>query len=137
MTRTRFTVIDEQQPHDIDASVDGGAVRLAPDAVTQALGWKLEERGLCRGGACIPTSAAGLVTDAGIDLVKLAEALDRPIALDTEQRVAALAASSNERSRALASLQAPDFTLPDLTGARHSLSQHRGKKVLLIAHASW
>jgi peroxiredoxin len=37
----------------------------------------------------------------------------------------------------MTSLEAPDFTLPDLEGALHSLSDHRGKKRLLIAWASW
>ncbi|MCH7868912.1 MAG: redoxin domain-containing protein [Myxococcales bacterium] len=37
----------------------------------------------------------------------------------------------------LAGLAAPDFSLPDLEGTLHSLSDHRGKKVLLIAYASW
>ncbi|MBI3853814.1 MAG: redoxin domain-containing protein [Verrucomicrobia bacterium] len=32
---------------------------------------------------------------------------------------------------------APDFTLPDLKGKAHSLSDFRGKKVLLITWASW
>ena len=32
---------------------------------------------------------------------------------------------------------APDFSLPDLSGRRHSLSGQRGKKALLIAYASW
>ncbi len=36
-----------------------------------------------------------------------------------------------------ATLEAPDFELPDLSGKMHRLSQHRGKKVLLIAYASW
>jgi peroxiredoxin len=37
----------------------------------------------------------------------------------------------------MATLEAPDFTLPDLAGRMHTLSDHRGKKVLLIAYASW
>ena len=32
---------------------------------------------------------------------------------------------------------APDFTLPDLAGQIHTLSDYRGKKVLLVAYASW
>jgi peroxiredoxin len=32
---------------------------------------------------------------------------------------------------------APDFTLPDLDGRMHSLSDYRGKKVFLLAWASW
>ncbi|HBZ72119.1 MAG TPA: hypothetical protein DEP35_21275 [Deltaproteobacteria bacterium] len=57
--------------------------------------------------------------------------------MDTEERVAVLGASPTERAERLASLQAPDFTLPDLAGKLHSLSEQRGKKVLLIAYASW
>ncbi len=35
------------------------------------------------------------------------------------------------------SLDAPDFTLPDLDGRSHSLADARGRKVVLIAWASW
>ena len=38
---------------------------------------------------------------------------------------------------ALDSLEAPDFSLPDLEGNLHSLTDRRGKKVLLVAYASW
>jgi AhpC/TSA family len=62
---------------------------------------------------------------------------DRPLAVDREERVAYVGSSAQARAARLASLQAPDFTLPDLDGRPHSLSQHRGKKVLLIAYASW
>jgi peroxiredoxin len=34
-------------------------------------------------------------------------------------------------------LEAPDFTLPDIDGKQHSLSDYRGKKVLLLSWASW
>jgi peroxiredoxin len=37
----------------------------------------------------------------------------------------------------LSSLAAPDFTLPDMNGKLHSLSDFRGKKVLLLTWASW
>ena len=37
----------------------------------------------------------------------------------------------------LLQLEAPDFELPDLSGRRHRLTEQRGKKVLLIAWASW
>ena len=45
--------------------------------------------------------------------------------------------SAAERAKTLSSLEAPDFTLPDLDGRLHSLSEQRGKKVLLVAYASW
>ena len=37
----------------------------------------------------------------------------------------------------LDTLEAPDFTLPGIDGTLQTLSDHRGKKVLLIAYASW
>lgn len=62
---------------------------------------------------------------------------DRPLAVDRDEAVAYLGASAAVRAAQLASLRAPDFSLPDLEGRRHSLSEHRGKKVLLVAYASW
>jgi hypothetical protein len=67
----------------------------------------------------------------------LAAAGDRPLAVDHEEGAAYLGVSAAARAAQLASLHAPDFSLPDLAGRRHSLSEHRGKKVLLVAFASW
>jgi len=73
----------------------------------------------------------------GVDLAKRAEVGGRPVAVDVEERAAYLGVSASERARPLAALEAPDFTLPDLEGRLHSLSDHRGKKVFLVAYASW
>jgi len=73
----------------------------------------------------------------GVDLAKRAEAGGRPVAVDVEERAAYLGVSASERAGPLAALEAPDFTLPDLDGRLHSLSDHRGKKVFLVAYASW
>ena len=133
-----FTIIDEQQPVDVLAEREGERVWLRADALEAALGWKLEPRGLCRGGVCVPVAArSGLVSERGVELAGLADLLERPLAVDAEEGVAALAASAQERTAGLASLAAPDFALPDLAGRVHRLSEHRGKKVLLIAYASW
>ena len=48
-----------------------------------------------------------------------------------------LGTAARERGRALRSLEAPDFALPDLEGRMHALSDHRGRKVLLATWASW
>ena len=68
---------------------------------------------------------------------ELAARGDRPLAVDREERVACLGVAAPARVAALASLEAPDFTLPDLAGRPHTLSAHRGRKVLLVAWASW
>jgi AhpC/TSA family len=73
----------------------------------------------------------------GAALAKNAEGAGRPVAVDLDERAAYLGISAAERAKALASLEAPDFALPDLDGRRHSLSEQRGKKVLLVAYASW
>lgn len=133
-----FTLIDGERAVAVSATVSGDSVRIAPDALRDATGWKLEPRGLCRGEVCVPVrDRDALVDESGIDLAAFARALDRPLALDASERAAALGAPVAERRASMATLEAADFTLPDLEGRMHSLSEHRGKKVLLIAYASW
>ncbi len=123
---------------EVAAAIDGDRVRIPPEQIADALGWHLRDEGLCRGDACVPLGRRDrLVSHGGIDLTGLAEALDRPLALDAGERVAVLGTSAGARASELESLKAPDFELPDLGGRMHRLSDHRGKKVLLIAHASW
>jgi hypothetical protein len=132
-----FTIVDDGVVHEVDATVGNGRVVL-DDLALARLGWELHPEGLCRDGLCVPVPAdAGLEADGGVDLVALAKVIDRPLALDIEERAAYLGVSAGERQRALRSLVAPDFTLPDLAGRPHRLSDHRGKKVLLVAYASW
>jgi hypothetical protein len=72
-----------------------------------------------------------------MDLAHLAKRLDRPLAVDLDEGVAFLGTSARTRAERLRSLEAPDFTLPDLHGQPRSLAEHRGKKVFLVAYASW
>ena len=135
---TPFQILDGHTLARVDARLAGEHVALDPASLERALGWKLRPEGLCRGSVCVPVrDASALVGTEGIDLAGFAAALGRPLALDAEERAAALGTGAAERRAALASLEAPDFTLPDLSGRLHSLSDHRGKKVLLIAYASW
>ena len=78
-----------------------------------------------------------LASDAGIDVRVLGELLDRPVAVDEPSGVVAAGAPRDARRSALNDLKAPDFTLPDLDGTAHSLSDHRSKKRLLVAFSSW
>ncbi len=138
MTNVAFTVIDDGEVREVTASVEGDNVRLAPDALQAALGWELKPQGLCKDEACVPVRDAGMLDEDGrIALRSVAALLGRPLAMDVEERAAALGTSAEVRTAQLQSLDAPDFTLPDLEGKPHSLSDHRGKKVLLIAYASW
>ena len=133
-----LTLLDEDSPLQVPAVVDADGVRLSPDVVQRSLGWRLEAAGLCGGDTCVPVRPEhGLLRDDGLDLRVLASLLERPLALDVDERIACLGASAAERGQRLCSLDAPEFTLPDLGGHPHSLSEHRGRKVLLLAWASW
>ena len=133
-----FTLIEAGRSIQIPVSVAGPRVRIAPDSLREVLGWELKPQGLCRGEVCLPIGDPNELADAsGIDLQAFADALERPLALDVSERAAALGTAVGDRSRQLDSLEAPDFELPDLSGAPQRLSDHRGKKVLLIVYASW
>jgi hypothetical protein len=133
-----LTIIDAGRATEVQAHIDTDRVRLSPEALRDALGWELHDGTLCNDTMCVPLPAGSSLGAGGaLDLAEVAAVLDRPLALDTGARVAYLGASARERADALASLLAPDFTLPDLAGRPHTLSAHRGKKVLLVAWASW
>ncbi len=133
-----FTILQQGSESTVEATIDADAVRISAGGVETALGWELKDEGFCLGPVCYPVPAdSDLVTDDGVDLAGFAALLDRPLAVDTYLGAAFLGTTAAERSDAISSLRAPDFTLPDLDGTPRSLSEHRGKKVLLVAHASW
>ena len=133
-----LTIIDAGRAVDVDARVDGGRVLLSEAALREALGWELHDGTLCNDTMCVPLPAGSSLASGGaLDLAEVAGVLDRPLALDTAEGAVYLGASARERADALASLIAPDFTLPDLAGRPHTLAEQRGKKVLLVVWASW
>ncbi len=135
---TAFTILEDGSALEVQAEVAGDRVRLTPEALHESLGWQLKPEGLCRGEVCVPVrDRSKLVIDGAIDLSGFAEALGRPLALDAAEGAAAIGTAAADRVAQLASLEAPDFTLPDLAGKLHSLSDQRGKKVLLVTWASW
>ena len=138
MTDSTFTILDEGKPATVPARVSGDTIRLTREVLERATGWTLKPEGLCRGALCVPVRpGAALESADGVDLAAVAAALGRPLALDPAERAAYLGVGASDRARALVALEAPDFTLPDLDGRLHSLREHRGKKVLLVAYASW
>jgi len=138
MTQTNFTLIDEARPLSLLAALAGDRVRIDPEALRTELGWELKPQGLCKDDRCVPVKdRAEFITDDGVDLERFAAALHRPLALDVDARMACMGVPAADRIAAMASLNAPDFTLPDWQGRTHSLSDYRGKKVLLVAYASW
>jgi hypothetical protein len=135
---TELTILEEHRATVVDASVDGGVVRVPAHALERALGWELQPEGFCAGSVCYPLpEGSGIVSDAGVDLAAFAALIARPAAVDAAEGAAFLGTPAQERALALGSLNAPAFTLPDLDGRAHSLADWRGRKVLLAAWASW
>ncbi len=121
----------------LPVAFEAGTARVPTAAVARELGWELKPEGLCRDDICVPVREAGLVSDAGLDLAILARTLARPFVLDLDEGVASIGVSAEDRALPLARLESPDFELPELDGKLHRISEYRGQKVLLTAHASW
>ena len=96
-------------------------------------GWQLKPEGACQGEVCVP-----LAKPAGdpVDVVEVAGKLGMPLVAAPGFGLWALGPASIG-SRALASAEAPDLRLPDLSGKEFRLSSLRGKKVLLYAWAPY
>lgn len=110
------------------------------DEMSAVSGWVMKPEGFCRGEVCIPVPAGRetqLVAGGRVNLAALAELLGQPIVKDDEHGVWSVGESAAARKRALTSLSAPDFELPDINGRMHRRSDYRGKKVLLASWASW
>ena len=111
----------------------------ASDAL-QASGWAAKPEGLCKGQICVPLPAGRereFVGDGQINLTALWRHLGQPAVRSERGEVWVLSEGARVRQAALASLEAPDFALPDPTGRMHRLSDYRGKKVFLVTWASW
>ena len=112
--------------------------------LTRATGFELKPKGVCRGELCFPLPKArqqaflkkqGKLT--WFNLSEFARLVRQPAAYDAEQAVWFFGPRADEQNGYIATLQAPDFKLPDMNGKLHALSNFRGKKVLLLTWASW
>ena len=104
----------------------------------------IKPQGVCRDELCFPlpkSRKAEFVSKKGattwFNLSEFAKLIKQPVVVDQKNGVWYFGAREAEQNRYLTSLAAPNFTLPDLNGRVHSLTDFRGKKVLLVTWASW
>ncbi len=124
----------------VPAEIRGAELWLRGGDLARATGWAFKPEGFCKDAVCIPVPparAAGFVSGDRYNLAALAGLLGQPVVADEAHRTWCFGAAAAERARKLKSLDAPDFSLPDLAGRMHSLADWRGKKVLLVSWASW
>jgi hypothetical protein len=124
------------------AEPDGDDLWIPLDELEAFTGWELRPEGVCRGEQCVPIPDGRedeFVRDvpAAFNIAALARWLGQPVVHDPERRVWLFGEAAGDRRHQRQSLQAPDFTLPDLDGNLHSLSDYRGRKVFLVSWASW
>lgn len=135
-----ITLLTDRGIRAVDARVDGERLWVDGAALEAATGWTVKPQGLCRDEACIPLPPGRqgeFVQGGRVDAASVWRHLDQPIVHDDAREIWVLGEGADERAAALASLVAPDFTLPDVSGRPHSLSDYRGKKVFLVSWASW
>ena len=112
--------------------------------LTRATRFVIKPQGVCRDQLCFPlpkNRKAEFIAKEGsttwFNLSEFARLSKQPFVSDQKNAVWYFGARTEEQNGYLASLKAPNFTLPDLNGRVHSLADFRGKKVLLVTWASW
>jgi hypothetical protein len=106
-------------------------LEVTPEQLRARTGWDLKPEGLCKGDRCVPFDD----TADRLEVEALADRLGMALVHDEAHGVWALGPESG--GRALLTAELPDVTLPDRGGNPFSLSALHGKKVLLVAWASW
>lgn len=108
--------------------------RLAVDELRRATGWELKPEGLCRGDLCVPFKSDN---STAVDLTAAAPRLGMPLLHDETHDVWALGPEYEPGGRFLRDARFPDLTLPDVEGQSFSFSSLLGRKVVMVAWASW
>lgn len=102
---------------------------LTADQFTAATGWEIKPEGACKGHVCVPL-------DGAFDAGEAAARLGMAVVHDPGAGLWALGPESIG-GRALATAEAPELVLPDVSGQEHRLSDLRGRKVLIAAWAPY
>ena len=128
-------LFDDRETQPAGAATRNDALWIPISALAESSGWQLEDRGLCRDESCVPVpEGASWTAGDQFNLSAFAAHRHQACVRDTDGDIWSFGPAEESR---LVSGTAPDFTLPDLAGRLHSLSDYRGRKVLLMTWASW
>jgi peroxiredoxin len=105
------------------------------DEIHAATGWEIKPEGACKGDECVPLTGLAPSAEGGVDFVTFAERLGLPLAVDENHGTWALGPRAG--GHVLASAELPALELYDFEGNAFDLASLRGRKVLIIAWASW
>jgi hypothetical protein len=99
-------------------------------------GWVVKPQGACKGDICVPLPPEVRTTSGALDVGVLSQRLGMPLVRDDAHRISVLGPAT-VAGRTLETADAPELELPDLDGSVFRLSSLHGRKVLLLAWASW
>lgn len=150
---TRATVVYDDHATEIAVAnlpeTAAGDLWISTGDLKLATGFEVKPQGVCRAELCFPLPKARKpdflrgksagdkpAGEQWFNLMAFATLVHQAVAHDDAVSMWYFGLRSDQQQQ-LASLRAPDFTLPDVSGKMHSLSDFRGKKVLLITWASW
>jgi hypothetical protein len=105
--------------------------------IERGTGWAIKPEGACKAEVCVPLPPDVEAGPGRVDVARLAERLGMPLVHDEDHGLWALGPEAGVSGRALTTATASDLELPDLDGNPFRLSSLLGKKVLLVAWASW
>src|SRR5262249_52219238 len=139
------TVIYDEKPTALSAMMNETKdLWVTMKDLTRATRYVVKPQGVCRDELCFPlpkAQKAKFIMKQGsaewFNLSEFARLINQPVAFDENHLTYYFGARAAAQNAFLESLEAPDFTLPDVQGKTHSLSDFRGKKVLLVTWASW
>jgi len=123
-----------------DHCASGEQLWLDRSQILASTGWDWKPEGLCRDDLCFPVAPArraDWVRDDQLDLAAQWQHMGRPVVHDQDSKAWVFGSDAQARTSVLASLQAPDFELPDLQGVMHRLSDTQGQRRLLVTWSSW
>jgi hypothetical protein len=142
-SEVRATVVYDDVATSVNGHQEADQLWITTADLSRATRFEVKPQGVCREELCFPLPKTRqkefLRNQSGkawFNLTSFAALVNQPVAHDAPTSTWYFGLRSDQR-QALASLRAPDFTLPDMEGKRHSLSDFRGKKVLLVTWASW
>ncbi len=134
---TKASIVQEALP-------DPDNLWLTTSDLTTTSGFVLKPQGACLDELCVPipkAREASFVRNVKraryFNLSELARTLHQASVHDAANSTWLFGARPEAQMRYVNTLQAPNFTLADWKGATRSLSDFRGKRVLLITWASW
>ncbi len=140
-----MTIIFDEKPTQVNVMLsESKDVWVTMKDLMSATRYVVKPQGICRDDLCFPipkNRKAQFVNKQGktewFNLSEFARLVKQPVAFDEKNSIYYFGARPDAQNAHLNTLEAPNFSLPDMNGKLHSLADFRGKKVLLITWASW